>query len=81
MGGIKKTDGLEITEDMSFQNLTWKIQRIGWVIMFILVLLALLGLFGDGLLADTTAGSSEAGLSIEYPRYERAFSPFTSSGR
>jgi hypothetical protein len=39
---------LDIDEDIVFEQKTWTVQRIGWVIMILIVLLALLGFTGRG---------------------------------
>lgn len=45
-----------IKEDMAFQRATWRAQRIGWLILWLIVVLALLGLFSDGLLSTSSGG-------------------------
>jgi hypothetical protein len=55
---------------MRFQRRTWLIERIGWLVLALIVLLALLGLFGSGFLSKR---SVEAGtLTIQYERFQRA---------
>lgn len=43
----QKSD-LELTEDFTFEQREWKVQRLGWLIMGLSTALALLGLFGPG---------------------------------
>lgn len=76
MARTKKADDLQINEDMEFQRRSWIVQRIGWVIFTLLVLLAFLGLFGDGVLSNARAGQEGAALSLEYPRYGRFANEF-----
>jgi hypothetical protein len=71
MPKIKKVGDLQINEDMEFQRRSWIIQRIGWAVSALVILLAALGLFGDGVLSDTQAGQKEGALWLEYPRFER----------
>ena len=71
MARTKKIDDLQIDEDMEFQRRSWIVQRIGWAIFALVILLAALGLFGDGILSDTKAGQEEGALWLEYPRFER----------
>lgn len=71
MARTKKVGDLQINEDMEFQRRSWIVQRIGWVIFTLVILLALLGLFGEGPLSDAQAGSKEGALWLEYPRFER----------
>jgi hypothetical protein len=55
--------------DRIFHRREWRIQRIGWVLLALFLLLALAGLFGDGPLSHTRA--SNAAASIEYERFVR----------
>jgi hypothetical protein len=59
-----------VREHMRFQRRMWVVERVGWVVVAAIVLLALLGLFGTGVLSKR---SIEAGsLTVEYDRFERA---------
>jgi hypothetical protein len=68
---LKRAGDLEISQDLEFQERSWRVQRIGWVIMAILLVAALLGFFGVGPLSRATAGSEDDPLWIEYPRFSR----------
>ena len=48
MSKAERAGDLEIVEDLSFQRREWRVQRGGWVVMAVLILLALLGLTGRG---------------------------------
>lgn len=50
---------LELTEDFTFEQREWKVQRIAWLIMALLVLLGLLGLFGAGPMSSRNLISSD----------------------
>jgi hypothetical protein len=64
----KDTSGeIQITQDMAFQRLEWRIQRVGWFLMAAVVCAALLGLFGDGPLSSAVQTSGS--LRIEYDRF------------
>ena len=67
---IHKVDDLEITQDLKHSRLEWRIERIGWVVIGMLVLAALLGLLGPGPLSSTTIGDSST-LRGEYDRFVR----------
>jgi hypothetical protein len=54
---------------MAFQRRSWTIQRVGWVILALIVLAGLVGLTGPGLLSDRTVGSPA--LSAQYQRFQR----------
>lgn len=67
--------GLEVTEDFEFEQRQWRIQRAGWAIMALILLGALLGLFGDGPLSHAQASSGA--LRVEYERFLHADAPAT----
>jgi hypothetical protein len=61
---------IEIEQDLEFQRKSWKVQRAAWIIMILITLGGLLGVFGDGPLADARAGDSRT-LTVEYQRLVR----------
>ncbi|MES2605445.1 MAG: hypothetical protein V4603_10945 [Pseudomonadota bacterium] len=63
--------GLCVDEDLCQQEKLWKIERISWGVLLLIVIAALAGLLGHGYLSKRTAGSAEAGFTIEYQRFER----------
>jgi hypothetical protein len=75
--GPRTGGGLEIDEDLPFQRREWVAERVGWAAMALLVLAALLGLFGTGPLASATAGNPAGPLWIEYERFNRLLAPAT----
>ena len=61
-----------IDEDMPFQRRQWRVERIGWVLMTVLIVGALAGLCGGGgPLATTTTASADGGLRIKHERFAR----------
>jgi hypothetical protein len=74
---IQHKGDLEISENLDFQRRVWAFQRVGWVLMALVVLVALLGLLGPGLLSTSAKAENEnANLSIrEYERFLRFFKP------
>ena len=62
-------------EDLSYHRRNWAVQRAGWLLMALVLLLGLLGVLGDGPLARTerTAGA----FSIRYDRVVRLSAPTT----
>ncbi len=62
---------LEITQDERFQEREWKVQRIGWVLMALVVVLALLGVFGTGPLSAVEQETSDGSLAVDYQRFIR----------
>lgn len=68
---IHRIGDLEINQDLNVQARMWRIQRVGWAIMLVIVLLALTGLFGRGPAGKTKAGDAGGPLWVEYERFER----------
>lgn len=58
--------GLEVSQDLNFQRREWVVQRVGWVVMAVLLVAALLGLFGPGPLSKSIAGSASGPVRAEY---------------
>lgn len=74
----KKQPGtdLQIEEDMDFQRKEWRAERVGWVLMAAIILLALLGFFGGyGPLTQATAGEANSTLWLDYERFNRFRAP------
>lgn len=65
----EKWPGLELDEHFQAQKRGWTIDRIGWVVMVVIVCTALLGAFGNGPLGLASAGSDE--LKVRYNRFGR----------
>jgi hypothetical protein len=74
---IRRVGDLEVDQDLEFQRREWLAERIGWAVMALLVLAALLGLFGTGPLTRATAGDRAGPLWIEYERFNRLLAPST----
>ena len=60
---------LELQEDIAFFEKGIVLQRIGWLLIFSLILLGGTGLFGNGLLSSQTVSSGMA--SVTYSKYQR----------
>lgn len=63
----------QIEPDFDFQQREWRVERIGWGVIGLLLALALVGLFGGGPLSRSTLSSG--GLSLDVPRFERGTRP------
>ena len=58
------------------QQRFWRLQRIAWIAMALIVAAALLGLLGqNGPLARSVAGDAGSGLEVEYQRFARYIAP------
>ena len=64
-------DTLELDQDLAFQHRDWRRERLGWVIIGLILLAALCGLFGHHPLARATSQSANGHLTIEYDRTAR----------
>lgn len=64
---------MEIDAEVDFQHRVWIAQRVGWFVIGILILTAILGLFGSGWLSGASVDGS--GLRIEYERFARLQQP------
>ena len=60
----------ESEEGLEYQRSSWRVQRVGWVLMGLFLVLGLLGLFGDGPLTRAHAGNPGA-LEARYHRVWR----------
>jgi hypothetical protein len=77
MSDIHRVGDLEISQDLNFQRRSWVVQRFGWVMLALLILAALLGLFGPGPLSQAMAGRQDGPLWAEYHRFWRLKSPMS----
>jgi hypothetical protein len=68
---IIRVGDLEINQDLRVQAHMWRIQRIGWMTIAIIVVLAAAGLFGHGPVSYVTAGDESGALQVEYERFGR----------
>lgn len=67
---------LDTGEDIAYQRREWIAQRIGWFVMTLLVVAALLGLLGSmGPLASAHSEASDGSIGVSYMRLERHHAP------
>lgn len=71
MAKPQKVGSIEISEDMPFQERSWRVQRFGWAIMVLITLAALAGVFGGGPLAYASVGTTASGLNVQYEKFTR----------
>lgn len=60
---------LEIDEHIHLHKRSWKVQRIGWILIYTFIAAAALGLFGDGWLSKRKIINDAA--TVEYDRFFR----------
>lgn len=65
---------LQIEQDMAFQRRDWRVQRIGWAVMVLVVAASTAGLLGSGPLSR---GRTEVPgvVSVDYQRFSRFQAP------
>ena len=61
--------GLVLDEDLPLHNTGWKIQRIGWTIALLFLIMAALGLFGTGPVSRKILSNGTD--SVEFERFLR----------
>ncbi|MEZ3499684.1 hypothetical protein [Pantoea sp. KPR_PJ] len=60
-----------VKENMPWQRLEWHIQRVGFVLLLLLVLAGAVGLFSKGWLSNQRAASADSRLEVDYERFGR----------
>lgn len=60
-----------IREDMAYQLKVWRLERCGWYLLVLLMLLALAGLFSRGMLSSRDVLSEDGKLRVEYEMFHR----------
>lgn len=58
-------------ESDTAKRIEWRVQRLGWVAMALIVVLALAGLFGPGPVSWSTASAPDGTLEVSYSRFLR----------
>jgi hypothetical protein len=67
MKAIRTT--MQMEDEIRLHEKGWIVQRVGWVILAILLVAAILGVFGDGILSNRT--QTNGNVSISYQRFGR----------
>jgi hypothetical protein len=67
---------LEIDQDLEFQRRSWAVQRVGWGVMALCLILALAGILGSGPLSRQDVALPGL-LRVEYQRFTRYQTPET----
>jgi hypothetical protein len=79
MSDVGEGGGLQIEQDLEYQQRAWTVQRVGRVMMALAVLAALAGLLGPGPLSRASAGATGDPLRLEYERFLRFQTPTSPS--
>lgn len=73
VSGLERLGSLEIDEDLVFERRQWAVQRVGWVVMLLILVAGLIGLLGPGPISH--AQVSSGALAAEYERVVRKQAP------
>jgi hypothetical protein len=65
---------LDIDQSAALEGASYRIQQGGWCLMALMLLAALLGLFGDGVLSRGWASSPDGSITVRYDRFDRRLS-------
>lgn len=60
-----------IQEHMRWQQIEWRIEHVGYFILFAVVILGACGLFSKGVLSNGKSRSADGSLLVEYERFGR----------
>lgn len=63
---------IQIADDLPFTRKSWKVERLGWMLLALFLLAGVLGALGPGLLSGVKAGGP---LLVEYDRFGRYETP------
>lgn len=64
-------------EDVRFHQKFWVVERIGWMLLLLVLAAALLGAFGDGLLSRVRVGPADRSFDASFVRFARKQAPVT----
>ncbi|HOB74326.1 MAG TPA: hypothetical protein PKG54_07350 [Phycisphaerae bacterium] len=72
---FERIGDLDIDQDLSFQQRMWMIQRVGWVLMVLVLIAILLGLAGAGPLGRASTSAADGAITVKYDRFWRYSRP------
>jgi hypothetical protein len=68
---LKRVGAIDVEQDLGFQREEWRFQTIGRIALAAIVLLGLVGAFGQGPLAHARRTSAAGDITVEYDRITR----------
>lgn len=74
---VSRTEDIEVGCDLDFERRWWRIQRIGWFVLVLLLIGGVVGLFGHGPLSKATLNVPGSDSRICYERLARRETPST----
>jgi hypothetical protein len=77
-GAKDRARGNPFGEDLVFQRREWQVERFGWAVMVVIIVIALSGVLGGGgLVARATVADAAGSTEVRYARFARYASPTT----
>ncbi len=73
--GIERVGDLEVGQDLDFERRSRRVQKIGWSIFGLIIVAALMGIFGGGGSLNVTTVAQGSPLQVEYERFARHNGP------
>jgi hypothetical protein len=70
-----KHRGIELEQDLAFQQRSWRVQRFAWGVLVLIVGAALAGLAGSGPVSRGSRAAQDGRFIIEYERFVRMQAP------
>ncbi|HEY8504224.1 MAG TPA: hypothetical protein VIL46_06545, partial [Gemmataceae bacterium] len=77
MPEVPRVGDLQIDQDLAQQGVEWTVQRVAWYAMLLVLLLALIGLLGNGPLSTAVAEAPDGSLRAEFNRFVHYLTPET----
>jgi len=71
----KINDELAVGEDLEFQYRWWRFEKAVWISFTLIIVAAILGVFGRGPLAKSSFQTPDGAMNIKYERVERFATP------
>jgi hypothetical protein len=75
MAKIQRIGTLQVDQDLRFQYWEWWVERVGKLLVGLIIIGATLGVFGNGYLSRAQASSQSGLLLVEYDRFARRDGP------
>lgn len=72
---LKQVGDIEVASDLDFQKREWRLQRVGWLGLLLLVLGGAGGAFGRGPLASAEAKAADNSFQLRYHKLVRHLAP------
>lgn len=66
---------LELEQDLAFQQRSWRVQRVAWIVLALIVMAGLAGVTGGGPLSRAAVATEDGRLRVEYERFVRMQAP------